>query len=149
MFKPILIAAALAASAAPAAAQTNDYARFDVAAGRTLGEKLVICDRARLLANPPSRDAQLAYVRIDNGRYDLALPPDFTRASGWYDYDLERAYDRLKARGLVDREDVRAAQEAYRTEMPTRAARASLSERRFLQKQSTACSALVRDASRR
>ena len=101
------------------------------------------------MINPPDRDAQFAYVRVDNDRFDLALPPDFTRPSGWYDYDLEQAYDRLRARGLVDREDVRAAREAYRMDLPTRAQRPTISERRFLQAQSTACTQLVREASRR
>ena len=151
MLKSVLTAAAVAASVlgSPAAAQTNDFARLDVAQGRSLGEKLVICDRARLMINPPDRGAQFAYVRVDNDRFDLALPPDFTRPSGWYDYDLEQAYDRLRARGLVDREDVRAARETYRMDLPTRAQRPTISERRFLQAQSTACTQLVREASRR
>ena len=151
MFKFVLTAAALAAStlATPLAAQTNDFARFDVSQGRTLGEQLVICDRARLLINPPSRDAQVTYVRVDNQRFDLALPPDFTRASGWYDYDLERAYDRLRARGLVDRRDVDAAREIYRAPLLTRAERPTVSEQRFLRNQSAACTRLVREASRR
>ncbi len=153
MLRSILAAAGLAAAVLPALAssawaQTNDFARFDVAQGRTLGEKLVICDRARLLSNPPSRDAQRVYVRVDNQRFDLALPPDFTRPSGWYDYDLERAYDRLRARGLVDREDVRGAQETYRTPLLSRAERPSVSERRFLRTQAEACTRLVRDALR-
>lgn len=152
MIKPVLLAAAVAAvaaAAAPALAQINDFARFDVSQGRSLGEQLVICDRAKLLSNPPSRDAQRTYVRVDNDRYDLALPPDFTRPSGWYDYDLERAFDRLRGRGLVDREDVRAARIAYTVDLPSRTARPSVAERRFLQAQVQTCRGLVRDALRR
>lgn len=149
MLKAIMIAAGLAAASAPVSAQTNDFARFDVSAGRTLGEQLVICDRARLLSNPPSRDAQRAYVRVDNDRFDLALPPDFTRPSGWYDYDLEKAYDRLRGRGLVDREDVRAARLAYETPLLSRAERPTVAERRFLRAQSSQCSQLIQDALQR
>lgn len=149
MFKPILIAAALAAAAAPAAAQTNDFTRFDVARGRSLGEQLVICDRAKLLSNPPSRDAQRVYVRVDNSRYDLALPPDFTRPSGWYDYELERAYDRLRSRGLVAREDVHAAREAYPLPELAFSQRPSVSERRFLRQQTEVCGRIIREVSAR
>ena len=149
MLKPLLIAAAVAAGASPAAAQTNDFAQFDVARGATLGEQLVICDRAKLLSNPPSKDALRTYVRVDNSRYDLALPPDFTRPSGWYDYDFERASDRLQARGLVNREDVRAAQARYQTPLLSRFERPSVSERRFLLAQTSLCRKLIQDASRR
>jgi hypothetical protein len=149
MLKPVLIAAALAAGASPAAAQTNDFAEFDVARGATLGEQLVICDRAKLLSNPPSKDALRAYVRVDNSRFEPALPPDFTRPSGWYDYDLERAYDRLRARGLVDREDVRAAQARYQAPLLGRTERPSVGERRFLRAQTSLCRRLIQDASRR
>jgi hypothetical protein len=148
MFKALTLAAGLAAAAAPVAAQSVDYARYDVAQGRSLGEKLVICDRAKLLSNPPSRDAQRTYVRVDNDRFDLALPPDFTRPSGWYDIDLERAYDRLRSRGLVQRDEVRAAQAAYTVELPARTQRPSVSERRFLEAQGAACGPLIRQALR-
>lgn len=148
MFKSVLMAAAVLAGAAPAAAQTNDFAQFDVAQGASLGEQLVICDRAKLLSNPPSREALRAYVQVDPQTFELALPPDFTRPSGWYDYDLERAYDRLRARGLVNREDVRAARERYTAPLLTRAERPTLSERRFLRAQTSLCRRIIQDASR-
>ena len=148
MLKPVLMAAAVLAGAAPAAAQTNDFAELDVSRGASLGEQLVICDRAKLLSNPPSRDAQRVYVQVDPQRFDLALPPDFTRPSGWYDYDLERAYDRLRARGLVNREDVRAARERHSALLPALAQRPSVSERRFLQAQTKLCRRIIQDASR-
>ena len=148
MLKLLLTVAALGAAAAPAAAQTNDFLDLDVARGRTLGEQLVICDRAKLLSNPPNSNALRAYVRVDNDRLEPALPPDFTRASGWYDYDLERAYDRLRARGLVDREDVRAARERYRAPLLSRAERPTTGERRFLRAQTSACRRLIQGASR-
>jgi hypothetical protein len=149
MLKPLLIAAAMAAGASPAAARTNDFAQYDVSRAATLGEQLVMCDRAKLLSNPPSRDALRAYVRVDNSRFDLALPPDFTRPSGWYDYDLEQAYDRLRGRGLVNREDVRAARARYEVPLLSRAERPSVSERRFLRAQSSHCRRIIQDASRR
>jgi hypothetical protein len=149
MLKPFLLAAVLAASASSATAQTNDFTQFDVARGETLGEQLVICDRAKFLSNPPSRDALRTYVRVDNSRFDLALPPDFTRPSGWYDHDLEKAYDRLRARGLVDRADVEAARERHEVPQLSRTERPTISERRFLRAQTSLCRNLIQDASRR
>lgn len=153
MMKPVLIAAALAAAApalpSAAFAQTNDFAMYDVSQAETLAEKLVVCDRARLFENPPNPDAIRTYVKVDPSRFELALPPDFTRPSGWYDYDIERTYDRLRHRGLVTRAEVDAAQAKYeapllrRTELPT------VSERNFLRRQSDACTTVLREARRR
>lgn len=148
MLRSVLMAASLAAVSAPAFAQTNDFVAFDVSQAQSLAEQLVVCDRARLLQNPPDPDASRTYVRVDNHRFDLALPPDFTRPSGWYDYNIERAYDRLRHRGLVTRAEVDAAQLKYEYPRLRRTQQPTVSERRFLQRQSSACTVVLRNAGR-
>jgi hypothetical protein len=149
MMKAILIAAGLAAAAAPAGAQPNDLARFDVTQGANLAEKLVICDRAeQLVSGVPSRDATRAYVRVDGLRYDLALPPAFTRAGGWYDEQVEYAYYRLRDRGHVDSGQLRAARAKYRAPEFSGVDRISVAERRFLRGQVVACNAMLDELKR-
>ena len=148
MLKAVLIAAGLAAAAAPALAQDNDFAAFDLSRAETLAEKLVVCDRARLFVNPPDPNADRAYVRVDASRFELALPPDFTRASGWYDEDVERAYAHLRRRGLVTRAEVDAAQDRFQAPRLRRMDSPSVGERSFLRRQSTACESVIRDARR-
>lgn len=147
--KAVLFASCLAAAATPVLAQTNDFTAFDVTGAGTLAEKLVVCDRTRLLQNPPDPDASRVYVRVDANRYDLALPPDFTRPSGWYDYDIERAYDALRRRGLVTRAEVTAAQMRFESPRLTRGDRPTVSERGYLRRQSALCTDVLRDARRR
>ena len=144
-------ALALAAlSAAPALAQTNDFAAYDATRAGSVAERLVLCDIADQLSNgAPSRDSFRAYVREEgSNRLELALPPDFTRPSGWYDYDVERAYDRYRRAGQVNSAEVHAARDRSRTPLRSRYHQLSIGERRFFQSQSRFCGEVVR-ASRR
>jgi hypothetical protein len=149
MTKALLLVAGLAAAAAPAAAQSPgtaraDIAQFDVAKAGNVAETLVICDRAELLSSGlPSQNVTRAFVRVDDTRYDLALPPNFARASGWYDQDVEDAYRRLRNRGQVDQAQVQAAQDKYRTPWFSGADRLSVADRRFLRTQVVACEATL------
>lgn len=141
------IALALAAAtAAPAVAQVNDFAAYDASRASTVAERLVLCDLADQLSNgAPNRDALRSYVREEGtGRLELALPPDFTRPSGWYDYDIERAYDRYRRANLVRREEVHDARERFRTPLRGRHDQLSVSERRFFQSQARFCGEVVR-----
>jgi hypothetical protein len=142
MLRLILIAAGLAAAAAPS------WARPPLPAeGPTLAQELVHCDRARLLSNPPTREAARVYVQVEPGRFELALPPDFTPAGGWYDQDVERAFERLRRRGLVSREEVRAARAAYGQDHGRGlGAHPRLSERRRHEERARLCSSLVKSA---
>jgi hypothetical protein len=139
-----------AVTSAPAVAQTNDFAEYDATRASSVAERLVLCDIADQLSNgAPNRDADRAFVREDGGnRLELALPPDFTRPSGWYDYNIERAYDRYRRAGQVDSAAVFAARERFRTPLRSRFHQISIGERRFFQSQSRFCADFVR-ASRR
>lgn len=155
-FKPALLGAVLAALAGGAAAEApqvetegGDFARFDATRAGGLAERLVLCDRTRqFISGPTPRDAQYTYVQAETGRFELALPPDFTRASGWYDINVERAYRRYRAAGQVTGEAVRAARDLYRTPSFSRFDRPDVSERRFLRAQSDFCRDLVRSSRR-
>ena len=146
----LTLALAALSAAAPAAAQ-NEFTAYDAAQATNLGERLVLCDLAdQLSSGAPSRDAHRAFVRVEgSNRFELALPPDFTRPSGWYDYDIERAYDRYRRAGLVRREEVNAARERFRTPLRSRYHQISLTEQRFFQSQTRFCEELVRASYRR
>ena len=145
-----LALAASAAFAAPAFAQSSEFAAYDATRATSLAERLVLCDLADQLSNgAPNRDATRTYVREEGtGRFELALPPDFTRPSGWYDYDIERAYDRFRRADQVRSDEVEAARERFRTPLRGRLNPISVGERRFFRSQARFCGELVR-ASRR
>lgn len=137
-----------AVSAAPAVAQSNDFVAYDATRASTVAERLVLCDLADQLSNgAPNRDAQRAFVRVEQtDQFELALPPDFTRPSGWYDYDIERAYHRLRRADLVQSAEVEAARERYRAPLRGRLNPLSVSEKRFFRSQANFCRDLVRSS---
>jgi hypothetical protein len=139
-------APAVAQTRAQTPAETNDFAQYDATRAQSVAERLVLCDIADQLSNgAPNRDAHRAYVREDGGgRLELALPPDFTRPSGWYDYNIERAYDRYRRAGQVRSTEVLDARERFRTPLRSRFHQISIGERRFFQSQSRFCADFVR-----
>lgn len=148
MLKPVLIAASLAAVAGSAHAGAIDYSLYDVSRAQGLAETLVLCDRARLLQNPPDPSATRTYVRDDPWSFELVMPPDFTRSSGWYDFDVERAYQTLRARGRVTRAEVNLAQAKFRTPELSRLTAPNVREERFLRGQARACTPILREIAR-
>lgn len=144
--------AAVALSGAALAQQTAGsgsevLARYDARAATDLPSKLAICDAARFLRTSPDLDADLVYVRRDDGRLDLLLPPYFVGGVEWYDEDLESAYRRLKRQGQVTYDQVRAARQDIGRGMVRAFERTTGSERRFLDDQSRYCEE-VEDAGR-
>lgn len=148
MMRTVVVAAGLAASvlaAAPSArGADNDFAYLDLGAARTPAEQLVVCDRTRLFSNAPDPDATRVFVNTDDIRFDLAMPPDYTRPSGWYDEQVERAHRSLSRRGLVSKAEVEAVRDRYRTPSLTRAERPGVGERSYLRRQSRACEPVLR-----
>jgi len=153
MSKTVVIAAGLAASlsilAGGASAQggANDFAYLDLAGAQSPAEQLVVCDQTRLFNKAPDPFATRVYQKIDETRFELALPPDYTRPSGWYDSEVERAHEYLQRRGLISRTEVAAARSRYparhltRTELPVGV------EKAFLRRQSRACASVLRGMS--
>jgi hypothetical protein len=127
--------------------QPLDYARFDARATPDVAAKLAICDAARFLRNRPDLDADLVYVRRDDGQVDLLLPPYFVGGPHWYDEDLERAYRRLKRQGVVNYDQVRAARSVIGHDMVRAFRRPNGAEQRFIEDQSRYCNT-VEDAGR-
>ena len=146
------LAAGLAAlcAAVPAMAQTPDLSRYDASRAGSVAEQLVICDLAEYLGSNPDLDATRIYVRRDNGfRFEPAIPPYVSRAGFWYDEDLETAYRKYRAAGVVTPDQIRQAQEVYSEEMTDlfgRRYNSGLRMQRFLQHQSGFCDTLARNA---
>lgn len=120
-------------------APSGELARFDARATPDVAAKLAICDAARFLRSRPDLEADLVYVRRDDGRVDLLLPPYFVGGPEWYDEDLEFAYRRLRRQGVVNYEQVQAAREAIGRDMVRTFRRANGSDQRFLQDQARYC----------
>ena len=127
--------------------QPTDLARFDARANPDVAAKLAICDATRFLRSRPDLDADLVYVRRDDGQIDLLLPPHFVGGPEWYDEDLEHAYRRLKRQGVVSYDQVRAARSAISADMVRAFRRTNGAGQRFLQDQSRYCET-VEDAGR-
>lgn len=148
----IAVAAAAVCGAVSAQAQgvANNYdlSRFDVRQTQDLPAQFAICDATRFLRTDPDLDADLVYVRRDDGRLDLLLPPYFVGGPEWYDEDLERAYRRLRQRGQISFEAVREARHAIGRDMVKAFDHVSGDERRFLDAQSRACDSLEKIARR-
>jgi hypothetical protein len=146
------LAAGLAAlfAAAPTLAQGPDLGRYDAARAPTVAEQLVICDLAEYLGSNPDLNATRIYVRRDDGfRFEPAIPPYVSRGGFWYDEDLERAYRRYRAAGVVTRDQIHQAQDVYSREMTDLFGRrhgGGLRLQRFLQAQSGFCDSLSKNA---
>lgn len=145
------LAAGLAAlcAAAPALAQAPDLSRYDAARAGTVAEQLVICDLAEYLGTNPDLDASRIYVRRDSGfRFEPAIPRFVGRGGFWYDEDLERAYRKYRAAGVVSTDQISQAQDVYSEEMTELFDRrhGGLRLQRFLTRQSDFCTALARNA---
>jgi hypothetical protein len=150
-FAALAAACAAVAFATSAIAQSYsqrvDTARFDARATPDVAAKLAICDATRFLQSRPDFEADLVYVRRDDGRVDLLLPPHFVGGPQWYDEDLESAYRRLKRQGVVNHDQVRLARAAIGRDMVRAFRRPSGGEQRFLREQSRYCKT-VEDAGR-
>jgi hypothetical protein len=145
--KTLVAAAALAAVAAPAAAQwpgRADLSRYDARTARTLGEQLVLCDLASFFATGPDLDAHRIYVQRDNFRFDATTPTAITRGGDWHDEDLQRAYQRHRAAGRVTSGEIDVLRDQYGPEMERAFQRVSVGERRFFGEQARFCRDLAR-----
>jgi len=88
------------------------FAEFDVRNARGWAERLVICDTTAFLASRPDINADRIWVRRDDGRRDLLLPPYFVGAGHWYKQGYERLFWRLRREREVSSADVYRAQDA-------------------------------------
>jgi len=116
MILAALAAAGLALSAiGPAQAQPRYdnavYAQFDVHNAQSWAEKLVLCDVTAFLASRPDMAANRMWVRRDDGRRDLLLPPDFVGAGRWYKEGYERLYWRLRREKQVTSQEMQQVQD--------------------------------------
>ena len=145
-------AAAIVGLATPVAAQAPGYSAttpaFDASQARSVAESLVLCDLAAYLGSAPDRNATRVYVRRDDFRFEPLIPPFVSMGGNWYDEDLERAYRRYRAAGVVTSEQLYRAQDTYSRSMTRAFERPSLEEQKFLQSQAPFCRTLARDAPR-
>jgi hypothetical protein len=74
----------------------NVYAPFDVRNARNWTERLVLCDVTAFLVSRPNLNADRMWVRRDDGRRDVLLPPYFLGAGRWYKEGYQRLFWRLK-----------------------------------------------------
>jgi hypothetical protein len=74
------------------------YAGFDVRNARNWTERLVLCDTTAFLASRPNLNADRMWVRRDDGRRDLLLPPYFLGGGRWYKEGYQRLFWRLQRR---------------------------------------------------
>jgi hypothetical protein len=99
------------------------FAGFDVRDARSWGERLALCDTTAFLASRPDLNASRIWVRRDDGRRDLLLPPDFVGAGLWYKEGYRRLFWQLQRERQVSSAEVYRAQnglsrrfvEAYRS----------------------------------
>ncbi len=131
--------AAAAQGPAPYGAGTADFNRFDARATEDVAAKLAICDAVRFLQTDPDLDADRVFVRREDGRLDLLLPPYFVDSFEWYDEDLERAYRRLRRQNVVSYDGVLAARGQIGREMVKTFDRVNGQERAYLRDQSRYC----------
>lgn len=145
--KTMAAAAALFCVAPAAVAQPHgriDLTRFDAAQARSLPEQLVLCDLAAYFGTGPNLNATRLYVNRDRAWLEPMLPASITRGGGWYDEDLEDAYQRHRAAGRVSSEEVYGLRRHFGREMEREFQRTSLGERQFFQRQSRFCRDLAR-----
>ena len=143
----LVLLAAAPAAAQPAAASPG---AFDPAQGESVAERLVLCDLASYLKTSPDPNAQIIYVRDNTtNRFELKIPPFVSTGGDFYDEDLERAYRRYRAAGVVSYAQVTEAQDAFTLPMTRAYERASFGEQRFLRSRDRFCRALAKDAPRR
>ena len=132
------------AQAPTAQAPTPGYgsavlAQYDARIAPDLPSKLAICDAARFLRSSPDLDADKIFVRRNDNRLDLLLPPNFVGGPQWYDEDIERAYRRLKSQGQVSYDEVKDARYRIGREMVRAFERTTGAERQYLDDQSRYC----------
>jgi len=143
-------ALAFAAVATASAAQPRYDAALPSPDGKSLAERMVICDTTLFLESRPNFNAQRMFA-VRNATLpdpELLLPPYFIGPDRWHHEDLKIAYGRLRARGEVDFDDLRAAHEQYAEPVLDRYVGRSRNftiPRVELSRQARACSRFARD----
>jgi hypothetical protein len=89
----------------------SDLSQFDVRNARTWAERLVLCDTTAFLATHPDLDANRMFVRRDDGRRDLMLPPDFVGGGRWYKEGYEQLYWRLRRQRQITSDELYRVQD--------------------------------------
>jgi hypothetical protein len=126
------------------------YADFDVRNARTWAERLVLCDTTAFLASRPDMNADRMWVRRDDGRRDLMLPPDFVGGGRWYKEGYERLFWRLRRERQVSSDELYRTQSALARRFVEVYRRSngryglSATEQRFLDAQDTYCRSMAR-----
>lgn len=88
------------------------YAQFDVRNADGWAERLVLCDTTAFLASRPNLNADRMWVRRDDGRRDLLLPPYFVGGGRWYKEGYERLFWRLRRQRQVSSDELYRIQDS-------------------------------------
>ncbi len=139
-------AAAVVALAGAVQAEPRPVSSFNARSAESLADRLVLCDVTAFLSGRPDLNANVIWVRRDDGHNDMLLPPDFVGAGRWYKEGYERLFWRLRRDHKVDASQIASAQntlgrdfvEAYRHDNAG-------SGSRFLQAQDSYCRSMARD----
>lgn len=153
MIKSITTAvAALALSLAASApsAQPRYDAQLASPEGKSIAERMVICDTAIFLDTRPNFHANRMFAvrRSTLPSPELLLPPYFIGPDRWYDEDLDIAARRLQSRGEISYDELRAAFDTYsRPVLDRYVGRSSTMNlpRSAIRRKAQACSRFARD----
>ncbi len=148
-----IISAAVAALTLTSAALAQPYptrSGLPSLDGKSIAERMVICDTALFLNSRPNFQANRMFTvrRAGPAGRELLLPPYFIGPDRWYDEDLDIAADRLRARGQVTTDELRAAFDQYAEPVLdgyVNRSRAMTIPRVALSRQAAQCSRFARD----
>ncbi len=140
----IVAAGAAVVLSGAARAEPGALSSFDAQSADGWANKLVLCDVTAFLAGKPDLNANLMFVRRDDGRNDLMLPPDFVGGGQWYKEGYEHLYWRLKREQKVDEAQVRNAQNTLGHDFVEAYRRNTNADPAFLRHQDSYCRSMAR-----
>ncbi len=143
-------ALALSLAASASVAQPRYAAALPSSEGKSVAERMVICDTAIFLNSRPNFNANRMYAvrRATLPDPELLLPPYFIGPDRWYDEDLDVASRRLRARGEISYDELRTAFDAYSAPVLRNyvgRSQAMTLPRSDIRREAAACSRFARD----